>query len=369
MELATLNTTDLDAVDFSDIPVSEFSQLVQMGIRRDKAFHTHPIVEKGIEHYRQAFYARKGQLQQSTLRRLDSGWRSFVEWCITRNEVSLPASHQTIENYLIDKSKTLHRNTLKVSLWAISKTHKISGLPDNTTHDNVTGRLAAIVNDKVKSRERIEQASPLRESDLDKLLELWGNSPLFSVKRDLMIVMICYETLLRKMNLENMLVSDIRFQSDGSALIDIPFTKTNHSGKDEVRLLSPMVSNLVKAYLDSGRVSTDEGSYFLQRAKRSGRKHNDKDESDLGAKSMVSPKFVGLVFKRAWKALGYNGTKPFSGHSCRVGGTQDLIAAGYSNPQIMQAAGWSSEEMVIRYGRDGLVHHGAMAQMRSKKKG
>ncbi len=39
----------------------------------------------------------------------------------------------------------------------------------------------------------------------------------------------------------------------------------------------------------------------------------------------------------------------FSGHSFRVGATQDLLRLGYDSVAIMRAGGWKSTQTVLRY--------------------
>ena len=46
-----------------------------------------------------------------------------------------------------------------------------------------------------------------------------------------------------------------------------------------------------------------------------------------------------------------------SGHSCRVGAAQDLLALGASMPMIMNRGGWSKTDTVMRYlERYGITH-------------
>ncbi|MBY6289467.1 tyrosine-type recombinase/integrase [Enterobacter bugandensis] len=51
------------------------------------------------------------------------------------------------------------------------------------------------------------------------------------------------------------------------------------------------------------------------------------------------------IFARAWEKLGLEalGIPRWSGHSARVGASQDLAAAGYNTLEIMQAGRWTSE--------------------------
>ena len=52
-----------------------------------------------------------------------------------------------------------------------------------------------------------------------------------------------------------------------------------------------------------------------------------------------------------------------SGHSARVGVCQDMVASGFSLPEIMQAGGWKSPDMVARYSEHLQARQGAAAKL------
>jgi len=51
-----------------------------------------------------------------------------------------------------------------------------------------------------------------------------------------------------------------------------------------------------------------------------------------------------------------------SGHSTRVGATQDLLALNIDLASVMQAGGWKSARMPVRYGEHTLAARGGMAK-------
>lgn len=52
-----------------------------------------------------------------------------------------------------------------------------------------------------------------------------------------------------------------------------------------------------------------------------------------------------------------------SGHSARVGVCQDMVASGFSLPEVMQAGGWKSPDMVARYSEHLQARNGAAAKL------
>lgn len=55
--------------------------------------------------------------------------------------------------------------------------------------------------------------------------------------------------------------------------------------------------------------------------------------------------------------------RELSGHSARVGSTQDLFAANMELPGIMRQGRWKDPRMAIRYGERMLAERGAMMQL------
>ncbi|CCO48441.1 putative Phage integrase family protein [Vibrio nigripulchritudo SOn1] len=355
--------------NFESIAPDEFAARVSEARTRGVDVDSHPIVQQAIQHYQSEFFKRSGSLRPKSLKRLQSAWSGFVRWCAAKGLRELPSSHQTVEQYLIDESPRLRRNTLKLQLWAISKTHQISGCPDPTQHPNVKNQLTQIINQKIRNREFIKQAPAFRDSDLASLTDCWGkeNATLTQL-RDLVTLSVCFDSMLRKENIENLLIGDIKFMPDGSAAIHVHITKTNKTGEVEYRYLSPDTVTLIKRYFTHPCVSTENNAYLVQRTKLSSSEVKGMTYADA-ARKPVSEKFIVRIFQRAARVLGTSSDKLWSGHSARVGATQDLLSEGWSTAQIQQAAGWSSEEMVLRYGGLVMAADSVMAQRYNKKKG
>ena len=51
-----------------------------------------------------------------------------------------------------------------------------------------------------------------------------------------------------------------------------------------------------------------------------------------------------------------------SGHSCRVGAAQDLLALNIDMASVMQAGRWKDTRMPMRYGEKVLAQRGGMAR-------
>jgi hypothetical protein len=82
----------------------------------------------------------------------------------------------------------------------------------------------------------------------------------------------------------------------------------------------------------------------------------------IGAR--LSPAAVGNIFKSVAKfiKLGPEEIRAISGHSIRVGATQDLLALNIDLASVMQAGRWKSHRMPMRYGEHVMAGMGGMAR-------
>jgi hypothetical protein len=73
---------------------------------------------------------------------------------------------------------------------------------------------------------------------------------------------------------------------------------------------------------------------------------------------------VSDIFKRvaAWIGMSAKQVRRVSGHSVRVGATQDLLALNIDLASVMQAGRWKSTRMPMRYGEEVLTARGGMAR-------
>jgi hypothetical protein len=70
------------------------------------------------------------------------------------------------------------------------------------------------------------------------------------------------------------------------------------------------------------------------------------------------------IFKRvaAWIGMAAKQVGHVSGHSIRVGATQDLLALNIDLASVMQAGRWKSTRTPMRYGEEVLAARGGMAR-------
>ena len=78
----------------------------------------------------------------------------------------------------------------------------------------------------------------------------------------------------------------------------------------------------------------------------------------------LNPGSIAPLFKRVarWIGLPAKMVNTVSGHSTRVGATQDLVQLNIDLPAIAQAGGWRSPRMPLKYSEKIASGRGAMAR-------
>lgn len=351
----------LNQISFDKITTSALSNLIANAQLRGIEVETIPLVQDAIQRFMTGFEERSDRYSPRTMQSLRGAWGRFDNWCQDLGVASLPASVGTVETYIKQRGEQVHRNSLAIDRWAIARIHAVTGCPDPTKDELFKGTYEGIVRNKVMNEETVEQASGFHETHLDQLVESWRYSESIKDRRDLALMAVAYESMLRAQELAAIRGRHIKVSTDGTGVLTIPITKTNHSGEPDKAALSRQAVSLIIDYLAlAGRCLGGDEPLFGKVSK-----HNKPAKSS----QPLSVDTVELVFARVWSFLDLAryGIPKLSGHSARVGAAQDLAAAGFNSLQIMQAGRWASERMVIRYCRDLFVKDSAMAIRRAGK--
>lgn len=345
-----------------DLQPEDLAQLLSRARAAGAEIEHDPRVKMLFARFLADFEQRKDQFAASTWDQLQYGWRKFSRWCEENQLNPLPASSQIVEQYLQYIAANMHRNSIGSLLWAVRTIHVKAGCNDPTAAMVVRDKLKGVRRKKIEGGETIKQATALRQGDLETLHRCWADADTARHRRDLMAIHLAYETMLRKSELARVRIQDIELMDDGSGVVTIPWTKTNRSGEDEVAPITEQVVGMIDEYLQHNDLDWRSEGYLIRPLTRYGKLQRN-------ISTPLSAPALDAIFRSAWETVlphrpALRQQPPFSGHSCRVGAAQDLLAAGYSIPGIMQSGRWSSEAMVIRYCRKIMAQEGAMFQMR-----
>ena len=351
-------------LDTQALRPDDLSELMRQGRLRGIRIEEDPRIQEAMSRFRQEFLDSQDAYSPRTVMQLRSMWGQFDEWCIANELQSCPAELETVKRYLSLRAEDKHRNTLAMDNWAIGKIHRESGCPDPTIDTSVKKLLKALTRKKIIADEGIKQASPLRECYLDELEHRWSRSPLLADKRDIAILMVAYESMLRVSELARIKLCHLKVNPDRSAVLLIPRTKTNHSGEPDVTVLSRQARRLVQDYLEAAERPFDtklDEPLFIG-ITRYGKCANSREPLRYST--------FDRLYHRAWEVLDLEsaGIQPFTCHSTRVGAAQDLATAEFNALQIQQSGRWANESMVLRYCRGIMAEDGAMAKFRNRRR-
>ncbi len=168
--------------------------------------------------------------------------------------------------------------------------------------------------------------------------------------REKALLTVAYDTMARRAELVALDVDDITFLPDGTGRVLIRRSKTDQAGEGNTAYLARATVRLLQAWLEAANIK--EGAIFrrlLGRGRIGGR---------LGVDSVAE------IFKRVAGFVGMHkeDVESVSGHSVRVGATQDLLALNIDLASVMQAGRWKSNRMPMRYGEHVLAARGGMAR-------
>lgn len=299
--------------------------------------------------YLQRAYAK------NTVRVWRANWRMWCAFCEAVGEPPLPTRVDVLERFLVHgANRGLKRATLQQYLATLATVHDLARLPNPM--ESLEGQLMwkALRRSRLTKKQR--QAAPLTWETIQKIV---GRMSEFDAadSRDRALILVAYETLMRRSELAAMDVEHLDFQRDGSCLVFIPSSKTDQEGEGDHRPLSAAVTKVLRAWLE--RASIDDGAVWrtIPPAWRGESFVNRIDGHD-----------VARIFKRRSIQAGLP-ADTISGHSTRVGAAQDLIENNFSTAAIMISGGWKTERMVVQYGRKLAAGRNAMAQLQRKRAG
>jgi integrase len=287
----------------------------------------------------------EGAYSANTLRAQKADGAIFQAFCESRGELYLPADPKTIRAFIDDRVTAGKKPaTIKRYVATITRVHIAAGLLNACSSEVV--RLGL----KKMGREtcaRQVQAHPLGWKDIKEFIVSAGEG--LRADRERAILCVAYETLARRGELVALEVRDIDFHSDGTGQALIRRGKTAE-GQGRSAYLSRETVRWLKVWLDNAKIS--EGQLFRRLVGR----------VQIGG--ALNPGSIAPIFKRVvqWIGMPARTVNKVSGHSIRVGATQDLAALDIDLAAITQAGGWKSTRMPLQYAEKISAARSAMAR-------
>jgi integrase len=281
----------------------------------------------------EAMFARcKGAYADTTLRGYRTDLRAFQAWCTNEGERWLPAQPQAVAAFIDAEVDAVSPATLRRRLASIAFAHAMSDVPSPTGASAV--RLALRRAAKRKPR-RPEQSKGLTANLLRQILDKQPKT--LAGSRDAALIAVGYDTLCRSAELASMRAEHLRRGAGGQWSVLITRSKCDQAGDGRIAWLSPQTSKTLQRWLELSKI--EEGPLF--RGLHLGR---------LSECAMDTSSIRRLI-KRAARSAGVEieTARGLSGHSMRVGAAQDMLVAGFDSLAIMQAGGWKTTAVLLRY--------------------
>jgi site-specific recombinase XerD len=292
-----------------------------------------------------------GAYAANTLRAQKADGALFQAFCEARGEPFLPANPTTIRAFIEDQVRVGKKPaSIRRYIATIATVHTAVGALNPCSSSAV--RLGLKQMGRVTSARQV-QAHPLGWKEIKEFIDSAGEE--LCAHRERAMLCVAYETLARRSELVALEVQDIDMHPDGTGQALIRRGKIDRNGKGRLTYLSRETVRWLKVWLDHAQIR--EGPIFRRVIGR----------TQIGDR--LNSGSVAMIFKRVaqWIGMPERVIEQVSGHSTRVGAAQDLAALNIDLAAIIQAGGWKSTKMPLRYterinvGRSGMARAAAMS--------
>jgi site-specific recombinase XerD len=311
---------------------------------RDVAMVLSPAVLERLDAYARA---ADGALAANTVRALRSDLAVWQAWCAVRGLAPVPAAAGTVAAFVDDRGAERAPATVRRYVASVATLHRAAELPDPTKAPAARFALKRLARAKGT---RARQAAPLDQLAVERIIARTGDALID--RRDVALLLVARDLLGRRSEVCALRAGDVQRAADGSGTVLIARSKTDQEGQGSVGYLAPRTMAAVDAWLATSGLT--DGPLFrgVHRTGRLGRP--------------LEPGEVARVFKKLARRAGLD-PAAVSGHSCRVGMAQDLVAFGADLPAVMQAGRWETPAMPARYAERLFAARNAVAQYHARR--
>ena len=288
----------------------------------------------------------QGAYSKNTRRAWQADGAVFQSFCEAAGLAFFPASPLTLRQFIEHCIGVGKRPaTIRRYLATIARAHLAAGLTSPCASEPVRLALKEM-GQKTSARQR--QARPLGWAHIKQFIEMAGKG--LRADRERALLCLAYDTMARRSELVALDVDDLTFAPDGSGTALIRRSKTDQAGEGARAYLSRETIRHLEHWMTTAAIG--EGAVLRRLIGR--KRVGDRLHADI----------VADIFKRVGKWIGLPPADiaAISGHSIRVGATQDLLALNIDLASVMQAGRWKSTHMPMRYGEHVLAARGGMAR-------
>lgn len=194
---------------------------------------------------------------EATNRAYAADWRDFTAYCDARGVQALPATPQTVVQYVTDLAERSKLATIRRRLAGIAQTHKERGLESPTTHEMLRRVLRGIA--RTLGSAQAKKSAVTLDHLRAMLLEIPGDG--LKARRDRALLLLGFGAALRRSELAALNVEDLAWTRNGLR-VTIRRSKTDQTGQG-ADVPIPFVADralcaarAVREWLDSSRITS-----------------------------------------------------------------------------------------------------------------
>jgi integrase len=311
------------------------------------------------------------KLNPNTRKAYTSDLSQYLLFCQTQVPVLDPLTPNddiqiTLVEHYIDYlvASTKKRATIDRHLVSVGKLLRIAGIRNPLREVEATRDYLKLALNQLDAHGELvkpavqRQALPIDERLLDHINETFVITTL-QHKRDIALLNFCFNTLLRGSEIGQIRVADL---DPKNQQVFVRKTKTDKSGKGSYRHVSSQTFALIDVWLGAGNIT--EGPVFRALSPKG------KAVKPVTAGEPVKGISYRSVYRIYQHVLSCCDVDPsgYSAHSCRVGAVVSMRRVQVDMAGIMQAGGWQSTAMVMRYGAETEAQHSGAAKLSALRK-
>lgn len=290
--------------------------------------------------------ASGGAFSEHTERAVRADLALFRAWCAERGLSAVPALAGTVAAFIDAMAAVRAPATVRRYVFSIGLAQRAAGRPDTVSDPAVRLALKRMERQHERPQEQalglvLELRQRLIEASAERLIDA----------RNCALLAVAYDGMLRRSELCEARLDELAPDRHGGATLRLRRSKTDNGARCDTVYLAHDTTVLVTEWLRRGGIA--DGRLFRS-VSQNGRVGRSLDPSQV-------PRIYKAMARTA--GLAEDAVRAISGHSPRVGATQDMIAAGVELPAIMNAGRWKTPAMVSRYGERLLPGRSGAAQL------
>lgn len=319
----------------------------------------HRLKKAHLQHFRKLVQEHEklkiDDLATNTVRGMASDWRHWQAFCLHTGVRVLPISPSDLNTFIEALVGAGYRRaSIDHLLYTLEWVSAWFGLPK--LRDDPL--IAKLIKSRLKGVPKAQhQAVGLTNKTLEQIAAALDASNPVHV-RDLAMLLVTYDALLRASEVANLRWSHIHLNEDKEPFVHIPFSKTDPLGEGADVGISKLAHKALMAWREIAhpeckfvfhpvklpKPKPDTASPPNPRADSSEKPSEEPEIKPLG------PHAVQRAMQRLARIAGIEDIW-FTGHSGRVGAAQDGVAQGLTTIEMQTFGRWKSPMMPARYAR------------------